>query len=754
MKKLLTIALCFVVLFSFGQSRPFPYAQAYTSGVIKPNNYTSTQLNDHVKAFYDLWKAEYFTNGCVNGQAYINYGVSGYSTVTEAMGYGMMITAYMAGYDASAKTNFDKLWAYCKAHRSSLNTNFIAWRQDASCVTGSSDDNSATDGDIDIAYALLLADKQWGSAGTTNYLQEAKTIISALISAAKSGCVNNSTWVLKLGDWATAWENDGTSGAYANHTRPSDFITYAFTAFNSTTGNSNWANVNTKCYDIISHMQTSHSSSTGLVPDFVVNAQNNNGDPAAANFLESSEDGKYGPNACRVPWRLALDYMLNGEAKAKTALDKINTWLKTASGGSASQIWPGYSLSGTPTSTQYQSSAFLAPFVVGNMVSSGITGQQTWVNNLYTKLYSQQFAWEGYYENSIKLMCMIAISGNWWKPEGGSTQGPYTLNISATNGTVSKSPNTATYAAGTVVTLTATPANGYSFQSWSGDASGTTTTVQVTMNSDKNVTASFISASACSINADMLNKGVWITDKDALGSTITPTTPTVTSGELTETFNIVKNATWSSWVSLESHTPDYMTNYKNMTSIIITYKSPEYDLLISLPQYPLYLDGASYTKSLPKTSTWSTVELLKTDFAIPSWYDGTYKTTALILDSVRALQFGPDGDVSAAAVVGSMSIKELKVCGVTMLITDDNLASSSVNKVYFANNTLHILSNTEEQFMLDIYSLDGKLISSKEVNISNGLTLEPLTEIQSNGLYFIKLSNDKHQYTQKVFVTK
>ena len=37
---------------------------------------------------------------------------------------------------------------------------------------------SATDGDLDIAFALLLADKQWGSGGA--YLAEAKKVIAAI----------------------------------------------------------------------------------------------------------------------------------------------------------------------------------------------------------------------------------------------------------------------------------------------------------------------------------------------------------------------------------------------------------------------------------------------------------------------------------------------------------------------------------------------------------------------------------------------
>jgi len=67
----------------------------------------------------------------------------------------------------------------------------------------------------------------------------------------------------------------------------------------------------------------------------------------------------------------------------------------------------------------------------------------------------------------------------------------YTLSISASNGTVTASPNQATYTHGEVVTLTAAPSTGYSFSSWSGDASGTAASTTVTMDGNKSVTAAF-----------------------------------------------------------------------------------------------------------------------------------------------------------------------------------------------------------------------------------------------------------------------
>ena len=74
------------------------------------------------------------------------------------------------------------------------------------------------------------------------------------------------------------------------------------------------------------------------------------------------------------------------------------------------------------------------------------------------------------------------------------TQNQYTLTVSVNPsgaGSVTKSPNKSTYVYGEQVTLTATANTGYTFSSWSGDASGTTSPTTITINSNKAVTANF-----------------------------------------------------------------------------------------------------------------------------------------------------------------------------------------------------------------------------------------------------------------------
>jgi hypothetical protein len=73
---------------------------------------------------------------------------------------------------------------------------------------------------------------------------------------------------------------------------------------------------------------------------------------------------------------------------------------------------------------------------------------------------------------------------------GGGTYYALTVNINPAGGGTVK-PSSGTYASGMMANLTATANTGYKFDHWSGDASGTTSTTSVTMNSAKNVIANF-----------------------------------------------------------------------------------------------------------------------------------------------------------------------------------------------------------------------------------------------------------------------
>jgi len=88
-----------------------------------------------------------------------------------------------------------------------------------------------------------------------------------------------------------------------------------------------------------------------------------------------------------------------------------------------------------------------------------------------------------------------------------ATTAQYALTVAAsptTGGSVAKSPDQTQYAAGTVVTLTASPASGYQFTRWEGGATGTANPTTVTMNAATSVTAVFTATALIALSPPSL----------------------------------------------------------------------------------------------------------------------------------------------------------------------------------------------------------------------------------------------------------
>jgi endo-1,4-beta-D-glucanase Y len=381
-------------------SQPFGnHEGSYANGVILPDHKTQSELDWETTQFYDGWKQRYLRQGCGDGRYYVDAGISGKATVSEAHGYGMMIMAYMAGYDADARTVFDGMFHYYEDHPSGGDARLLAWSQDSSCQSNDGL-NSATDGDLDVAYALLLADKQWGSAGDIDYAAEAGQMLSGIWQS------ETGDGFVQLGDWIS-------SGEYANATRGSDFMPSHFASFEAALGDGNWEGVRSGTYGTFASIQNNYSSSTGLIPDFILNAAGSP-TPAPPNWLEGSYDGEYGFNSCRVPWRVGLDFVINGDSRSRDTVTPLNQWIRSATGDSAADIAAGYWLDGDGLpGSNYTELAFIAPFGVAAMVDAS---NQNWLN----QIWNQVVTFGGnptYYGDSIAMLDLIIMSGNYWAPE-------------------------------------------------------------------------------------------------------------------------------------------------------------------------------------------------------------------------------------------------------------------------------------------------------------------------------------------------
>lgn len=381
---------------------PFPQHVTYAPNTIKPNHRSQAQLDDDVKAFYNHWKENYLVQ---EGQGLyrIAFGKPGTDnhavTVSEGQGYGMIIVALMAGYETEAQMIFDGLWGFARAHPSDIDPRLMGFR-----VPSENGNDSAFDGDADMAYALLLADKQWGSDGQVNYLAEAKTLITAI----RESTVGKDSKLPLLGDWAKDVADDEPYNQYSP--RSSDFMPAHFRAYGEVTDSASWNSVVDATQAVIDEIQNNYSATTGLLPDFIVNTCDDGTDycPAPEDFLEGPDDGHFYYNAGRDPMRLGTDALLNNDARSKTQAQKMSLWLESTA-GSPENIRAGYTLDGTAIE-DYFTSFFVAPFGVAAMLEPT---QQVWLNNLYDSVYQTH---EDYYEDSVTLLCLLLITGNYWSP--------------------------------------------------------------------------------------------------------------------------------------------------------------------------------------------------------------------------------------------------------------------------------------------------------------------------------------------------
>jgi endo-1,4-beta-D-glucanase Y len=390
-----------------GQTAPHPFGTHggyVTAGVIFPSNHSQAELDAATADDYDTWKATYLVAGCNPGEYRVKStpSTSAYD-VSEGHGYGMLIAAIMEGHDPDAHKIFDGLYHFYDKHRSQNDSNLMAWAQDQACAPVDGAD-SATDGDLDVAYALLLADRQWGSSGAIDYHAAALKIIASILASDI-----HPTGSILVGDWA------GSGDSHYTGTRPSDFMIDHFRAFGAASGVARWHDVVEHTHAVVQYLQHNSALATGLLPDFAVNAAGANPmpTPAPSGWLESANDGRYGYNSCRVPWHLATDYLMYGEPRAQAEVRTINAWIRGKTGDDPGKIVDGYALDGTAKGGG-ASNAFAAPFAVAAMVEPASGSNQPWLDASWDEVANQGPG--DYFSDTLRLLGMIVMSGNWWKP--------------------------------------------------------------------------------------------------------------------------------------------------------------------------------------------------------------------------------------------------------------------------------------------------------------------------------------------------
>jgi endo-1,4-beta-D-glucanase Y len=367
----------------------FPFPQNRQSSRC---TYPSRYDNGDVQAAYQKWKNDTVTSSGANGflrvQRPNDPGLLPNSTVSEGIGYGMLIAVYM-----NDQSLFDDLWRYEQhwTDKSGLMNWYVL--ADGSAL-GPNGSGAATDADEDMAFALVMADRQWGGQGSLAmpYGQYAAQQIGEIWSAE----IQDSK-LPKPGEWG-GW----------NTVNISYFAPAYYRVFAAIDTGHAWPAVVQTVYDTIDYTVNSANGNqnTGLVPAW---CDDSHGSPCAPVDMGIANDVGYQYDACRTPFRIALDWCWNGEARAQAYVGLTSAFFSAIG---AASIQDTYAISGTPEPQHpgAHSAAFVGPAGVGAM-SSPMYSQ--FIDDAYSGVSTLTYLAGGtYYEDSWAVMSLLMMSAN------------------------------------------------------------------------------------------------------------------------------------------------------------------------------------------------------------------------------------------------------------------------------------------------------------------------------------------------------
>ena len=372
-------------------------------------------------------------------------------TTSESMGYAMLIAAYINDEDL-----FRDLAKFYSRFRSTTNgsSDLMCWQvhsyvhsyaegaaevsynlgipPDSSMFYVDADGkDSATDGDMDIAYAYLLANKQWGKVED---LTQAKAIMADILAYD----IHQTKKHIKLGN--ASKDNDpstvnGNSFNMGDVTRPSDFFLSHLKTFAAvdTANAADWNDIYDVTVGILTdslavHKDSDTGVSTGLLPDFMIYDSTSSSYIAVPYMvLETENDGNFVFNAPRYILRTGLDAALNNNGEVGTFNEALCDWLVHANGANAQsdadKFQAGYDMSGNVLADYGYSDRFVQAPV---MMVAAVSGAGTLANTFYSNLIAQAMGSDvvagttvvsaNYYGDTIKILSLITVADGWWDP--------------------------------------------------------------------------------------------------------------------------------------------------------------------------------------------------------------------------------------------------------------------------------------------------------------------------------------------------
>ncbi len=313
------------------------------------------------------------------------------STVSEGIAYGMIIAVMV-----DDQPLFDALFKYALywSNKNGLMDWYIA--PDGSGTLGV---GGATDSDEDIAWALVMAHRQWGGRGALDepYLRHAKRQIARVWEFE----VDHGQWdgmLLPGDDWRGR-----------NVFNPSYFAPHQYRVFGEISGNvAGWQKVIDRGYAIIENSLNDRNGNrtNGLVPAWC----DADGTPVEA-FPGAMTNYQY--DSARTPFRLAQDYIYNREPRAKAYLARVSDFFSSVG---ANQIVDGYTLRGeaAPDPNAARPNPGSAVFVGGAAVGASHDAKYArFVDEAYARVSKGDLlARSRYYNHSWTVLSLLMLSGN------------------------------------------------------------------------------------------------------------------------------------------------------------------------------------------------------------------------------------------------------------------------------------------------------------------------------------------------------
>lgn len=370
-----------------GALRPFPQHSygAFCSHPTAPDD-------GSVVAAYRAWKDLTVTADGAGAFLRVKKPDSGAivgSTASEGIGYGMLLAAYLGD-----QTVFDGLFGYALQH---LDANgLMNWDIAPDGTTAPNGAGAATDGDVDMTWALLMADRQWGGQGALplTYLEHAKDLIERI-------------WTYEVDHSRGEMLMAGDQWGDVDVTNPSYFAPAYFRVFGRVTNQeANWNKVIDRNYEILaaSLNAASGNAKNGLAPAWC----DSSGKPVEA---YAGAPTYFQNDATRVPFRVGQDYCYFGEPRAKAYLALIGSFYSNIG---VANIVDGYDLDGTPHPERavggLQAASFVGPAGVAGMSDPQF---QTLLNDAYAAVATQGLtAGTQYYQSSWTALSLLMLTGN------------------------------------------------------------------------------------------------------------------------------------------------------------------------------------------------------------------------------------------------------------------------------------------------------------------------------------------------------